>query len=64
MQEEVELLLNANELPPSAAAFEAKVDIFFFTCPLPQTGQVTSLIWLELKTSSSKLFEHFLQTNS
>jgi hypothetical protein len=30
-QEEAELEPNENELPPTAAAFDAKVDIFFFT---------------------------------
>jgi hypothetical protein len=63
VQEEAELVLYENEPPPSAA-FDANVDIFFFTCPLPQTGQTTWSIWLELKTRSSKFFEHSLQTNS
>jgi hypothetical protein len=61
--QEAALELNENEPLPSAG-FDANVDIFFFTCPLPQTGQITSLIWLELKTKSSKFFEQSLHTNS
>jgi hypothetical protein len=62
VQEEAELELNENELPPSAG-LEANVDIFFFTCPLPQAGQITSSMRLALRTRSSKFFEHSLQTN-
>jgi len=55
VQEWDEPELNETELPPSAADLEAKVDIFFFTCPLAQTGQMTWFIWLLLNTKSSKL---------
>jgi len=40
------------EFPPET--FEAKVDTFFLTCELPHDGQVTSLVSLALRTSSSK----------
>jgi hypothetical protein len=51
-----------NELP--ASTFDANVDIFFFTCLLPQAGQATSSILLALKTSSSKDRPHLTQANS
>lgn len=57
-----EELLKESELPPDA--LEAKVDIFFFTCGLPQAGQVTSPTELALRTSSSNGRPHWLQTNS
>jgi hypothetical protein len=51
-----------NELPPST--FDANVDIFFFTCLLPQAGQTTSSISPALSTSSSKDRPHLVQANS
>jgi hypothetical protein len=63
VQEEAELELSENELPPSAG-LDANVDIFFLTWLLPQTGQTTSSMRLALRTRSSKFFEHSLQTNS
>ena len=62
LQEVDELAPNENELPPFT--FDANVDIFFFTCSLPQAGQTTSSILLRLKTSSSKDWPHLLQANS
>ncbi|MCZ7552156.1 MAG: hypothetical protein M5U05_06145 [Anaerolineales bacterium] len=41
------------ELTPPLS-LEAKVDIFLETLGLPHSGQLTSLIALELRTSSSK----------
>jgi hypothetical protein len=61
--EDAELAPSENELAP-AAGLEAKVDIFFFTLPLPQEGQTTSSILLTLKTRSSKDWLHSVQTNS
>ncbi len=57
-----EALLKENELPP--ADLEAKRDTFFRTSVLWQAGQITSSTALELRTSSSKGFPHWLQTNS
>jgi hypothetical protein len=50
------------ELPPEI--LDAKVEIFFFTCALPHCGQITPSTRVELRTSSSKGFSHFSQTNS
>ena len=50
------------ELPP--AAFEANIEICFMTSELPQDGQITSSTAFALRTSSSKGWLHFEQTNS
>jgi len=50
------------ELPP--AAFEANIEICLITSELPQDGQITSSTALALRTSSSKGWLHFEQTNS
>jgi hypothetical protein len=50
------------ELPP--ATREAKVETFFLTCWLPQPGQITSIVALALRTSSSKGLPHSWQMNS
>jgi hypothetical protein len=55
-------VLSENEPPP--VIFEAKVEIFFLTCRLPQVGQVTSSMALELRTSSSNGWLQVAQTNS
>jgi hypothetical protein len=55
-------LFNENELPP--ATFDAKVEIFFLTLALWQTGHTTSLAALALRTSSSNGFPHSAHTNS
>jgi hypothetical protein len=52
LHEAAELVPRENA-PPSETR-EAKVEIFLFTCVLPQVGQVTSLTMLALRTSSSK----------
>jgi hypothetical protein len=54
--------LSENEPPP--VIFEAKVEIFFFTCRLPQVGQITSSTALELRTSSSNGWLQVAHTNS
>jgi hypothetical protein len=54
--------LSELELPLDDRA--AIVETFFFTFPLPQSGQTTSPTCPELRTSSSKLFPHSGQTNS
>lgn len=46
------------------ATFEAKVDIFLRIFSLPQLGQVSSLIFEELKTSSSNGLPHSWHWNS
>ena len=46
------------------ATFEAKVEICFATWLLPQDGQITSPIALELRTSSSKGAPHSWHRNS
>ena len=51
LQEAAELAPSENEPPETR---EAKVEIFLFTCELPHLGQVTSLMALALRTSSSK----------
>jgi hypothetical protein len=48
-------------LPDTRAA---KVEIFFLTCGLPQSGQWTSTAALELRTSSSNGLPHDWQINS
>jgi hypothetical protein len=52
------------ESVPPPLSLEAKVESFFFTCGLPQAGQVTSSTWLGLRSSSSKGCSHFVHTNS
>jgi hypothetical protein len=54
--------LNENELPPDV--FEANVDIFFFTSPLPHEGHITESTLLALKTSFSNDLLHSLHINS
>jgi hypothetical protein len=43
---------------------EANTEICFFTCEPPHAGQVISATVLELRTSSSNVSSHSLQTNS
>jgi hypothetical protein len=62
LQLEAALLLNENVLPP--LDLDAKVDSFFLICGLPQLGQITSLIALVLRTSSSNGWPHSLHSNS
>jgi hypothetical protein len=50
--------------PPDPAIIEAKVEICFSTRLLPQDGQITSPIALELRTSSSKGAPHSWHRNS
>ena len=50
--------------PLDPAIIEAKVEICFAIWLLPQDGQVTSPIALELRTSSSKGEPHSWQRNS
>jgi hypothetical protein len=50
--------------PPDPAIFEAKVEICFATWLLPQVGQITLSIALELRTSSSKGAPHSWHINS
>jgi hypothetical protein len=50
--------------PDPPLTFEANTEICFFTCWLPQAGQVTSETALALRTSSSNGLPHWLHTNS
>jgi hypothetical protein len=61
--QEGEAELNEAKLFPPLT-FEANTEIFFLTCLLPQSGQVTSLAALALRNSSSKGRPQLLQTNS
>jgi hypothetical protein len=63
LHEAAELAPRENDPPPPETR-EAKVEIFLFTCELPHFGQVTSLIALVLRTSSSKDRLQSLHTNS
>jgi hypothetical protein len=60
--EAAELALREKDPPPVTR--DAKVEIFLFTCELPHFGQVTSLIALLLRTSSSKDRLQSAHTNS
>ena len=62
LHEAAELAPSEKLLPPDD--FEAKVESFFLICELPQEGQVTSLMALLLRSSSSKGWLHSEQTNS
>ena len=62
LQEAAELDPSESEAP-SPLAFDAKVDIFFRTCSLPQDGQTTPSV-LNPKISSSKGCSQSLHTNS
>ena len=53
-----------SEKAPPPVTFEAKVEIFFLTCWLPQVGHITSSMALELRTSSSNGWLQVAQTNS
>ncbi len=59
-----ELTLEPNEKLPKLEIFDANVDIFFVIFLLPQEGQLISLAWFELRTSSSNGSLHSLQVNS
>jgi hypothetical protein len=61
LHDEPALELNAYELPPD---LEAKVDSFFLIFGLPQDGQTTASMVAALRTSSSKGWLHWVQTNS
>jgi hypothetical protein len=62
-QEGAELDPSVNE-PTPPAGLDANVDIFFFTLLPPHVGQTTSSILLMLRTRSSKISSHSVQTNS
>jgi hypothetical protein len=62
LQDEAALELNENEPPP--LTLDANVESFFLTCGLPQLGQVTSAMALELRSSSSKGWLQSVQMNS
>jgi hypothetical protein len=62
LHEAAELLPSENELLP--LIFDAKVEIFFLICLLPQDGQVTSRLALALRSSSSKGCPHSVHINS
>ena len=53
-----------SEKEPPPVTIEANVEIFFLTCRLPQVGQITSPIALELRRSSSNGWLQVAQTNS
>jgi hypothetical protein len=57
-------VLAPREKEPPPETREAKVEIFLLTCELPHFGQVTSLIALLLRTSSSKDRLQSAHTNS
>jgi hypothetical protein len=61
LHEAAELALNEKEPP---ADLEAKVESFFLILGLPQVGQLTSLVALELRSSSSKGWLQSEHTNS
>jgi len=63
LQEEAGMLLPNDNEAPSPAGFDANVDIFFFTCSLPQVGQTTPSMLLP-KIRSSKGSLQSVQTNS
>jgi hypothetical protein len=63
LQEEAGILLPSESEAPSLPIFDEKVDIFFFTCSLPQAGQMTPLVLLP-NIRSSKGWSHSVQTNS
>jgi hypothetical protein len=62
LQEADEPAPSEKVLPP--ADLEAKVESFFLIFGLPQVGQLTSLIALELRSSSSKGWLQSAHTNS
>jgi hypothetical protein len=62
LQEAAELAPSESDAP-SPPIFDEKVDIFFFTCSLPQEGQRTPSVLLP-KIRSSKGWSHSVQINS
>jgi hypothetical protein len=62
LHEDEVLAPRENGLPPEP--LEAKVESFFLTFGLPQTGQVTSEVALALRSSSSKDWLQVVQVNS